>query len=72
MELQNQCLVYIIAHLDEFTPTSLALLSTRLRCLLLVNLPAVDICQLAMERTEVVHGIDMCRNVWAFNVFQCV
>ena len=68
MELQNQCLVYIIAHLDEFTPSSLALLSTRLRCLLLVNLPAVDICQL--ERTEVVHGIDMCRNVWRNVGFQ--
>ena len=68
MELQNQCLVYIIAHLDEFTPSSLALLFTRLRCLLLVNLPAVDICQL--ERTEVVHGIDMWRNVWRNVSFQ--
>ena len=70
MELQNQCLVYIIAHLDEFTPSSLALLSTWIHCLLLVNLPAVDICQL--ERTEVVHGIDMCRNVWRNVCFQCL
>ena len=68
MELQNQCLVYIIARLDEFTPSSLTLLSTRLRCLLLVNLPAVDICRL--EKTEVVRGIDMCDDVWMNVDFQ--
>ena len=68
LSLEKQCLVYIITNLDNIPPEYLALLPTRLRCQLLVNLPAVDICRL--EKTEVVRGIDMCDDVWMNVDFQ--
>ncbi len=62
LSLENQCLLHLICHLEEYTPETLASLPLHLRRRLLLNLPAVDICQL--EETAVTEGIDMEVSVW--------
>ncbi len=62
MRLQDQCLLHLICHLDDYLPETLALLPRHLRHRLLLNLPAADICRL--EKTAVSAGIDMECSVW--------
>ncbi len=62
LSLENQCLLHLICHLEEYTPETLASLPLHLRRRLLPNLPAMDICQL--EDTAVTDGIDMEVSVW--------
>ncbi len=62
LSLEDQCLLHLICHLEEYTPETLASLPLRLRRRLLLNLPAVDVCQL--EDTAVTEGIDMEVSVW--------
>ncbi len=62
LSLEDQCLLHLIYHLEEYTPETLASLPLHLRRRLLLNLPAMDICQL--EDTAVTEGIDMEVSVW--------
>ncbi len=62
LSLEDQCLLYLVHHLEEYTPETLASLPLHLRRRLLLNLPAVDVCQL--EDTAVTDGIDMEVSVW--------
>ena len=55
--LQRQCFLYLVTHLEQFSPDSLALLPQKIRKELLLTLPAADIFQL--ETTDVVSGIKM-------------
>ena len=57
VDLQQHCFLYLLAHLEEFPPATLALLPQRMRQELLLMLPAADILQL--EQTGVVDGVDM-------------
>ena len=44
--LEDQCLIYLIRHLEDFTPQMLASLPLPVRQRLLGNLPAVDVVQI--------------------------
>ncbi len=57
LSLEDQCLLHLVCHLEEYLPETLASLPRHLRCRLLHNLPLVDACQL--ENTAVSAGIDM-------------
>ena len=57
LSLQQQCLLHILMHLEQFPASSLALLPLSLRQELLINLPIADVCML--EESPFVHGIDM-------------
>jgi len=57
LTLQQHCFLYLLAHLEEFPPSTLALLPQRMRHELLFMLPPADILQL--EQTSVVEGVDM-------------
>lgn len=59
--LQQLCFLYLITHLEQFSPGSLALLPQKIRKKLLLTLPAADIFQL--ENTDVVCGIRM-NSIW--------
>ncbi len=54
LSLEDQCLLHLVCHLEEYPPETLALLPLHLRHRLLVNLPAADVCQPAVSA-----GIDM-------------
>lgn len=62
LSLEDQCLLYLVGHLETYPPEFLALLPIRHRRTILQNLPAVDICQL--EGTLVADGIDVNEDVW--------
>ncbi len=62
MSLEDQCLLHLICHLEEYTPETLASLPLHLRRRLLVNLPALDVCQL--EDSAIAEGIDLEVSVW--------
>jgi len=57
LSLQQQCLLRILMHLEQFLASSLALLPLSLRQELLINLPIADVCML--EESSFVHGMDM-------------
>lgn len=57
LSLQQQCLLHILMHLEQFPASSLALLPLSLRQELLINLPIADVCML--EESPFVHGMDM-------------
>ena len=59
--LQQLCFLYLITHLEQFSPDTLALLPQKIRKKLLLALPAADIFQL--ETTGVVSGIRM-NSIW--------
>ena len=59
--LRLQSLLFIIGHLDEYENETLALLPPRTRRVLLLNLPAIDVCKL--EGSEVTEAIDM-EEIW--------
>ena len=61
LSLQQHCFLYLLAHLEEIPPASLALLPRRMRHELLLILPTADI--LLLEHTGVVDGINMDK-VW--------
>lgn len=61
LALQQLCFVYVVHHLEDFPPDSLALLPQRIRRELLLCLPAADLCPI--ERTAVVEGIEM-NEIW--------
>ena len=61
LSLQQHCFLYLLAHLEEIPPASLALLPRRMRHELLLILPTADI--LLLEHTGVVDGINM-DEVW--------
>ncbi len=58
--LEDQCLLQLVCHLEEYPPETLAFLPLRHR--LLLNLQAADVCQL--DNTAVSAGIDMEDTVW--------
>ncbi len=62
LSLEDQCLLHLICHLEDFPTEALASLSIPVRRRLLMNLPAVDVCQL--EGTAVTEGINMEMSVW--------
>ena len=55
--LQEQCLQYLIDHLEDIPVEALALLPTAIRHTLAVHLPVADILQL--EQTRFASGLDM-------------
>ena len=55
LSLQYTSLLYVVGHLDQYTPEILSLLPSRLRSQLLFCLPAMDLHQL--ENTVVADGI---------------
>ena len=57
LSLQQQCLLHILMHLEQFPASSRALLPLSLRQELLINLPIADVCML--EESPFVHGMDM-------------
>ena len=59
--LQEQCLQYLIDHLEDIPVEALALLPTAIRHTLAVHLPVADILQL--EQTRFASGLDM-PGVW--------
>ena len=59
--LQEQCLQYLIDHLEDIPVEALALLPTAIRRTLAVHLPVADILQL--EQTRFASGLDM-PGVW--------
>ena len=59
--LREQCLQYLIDHLEDIPVESLALLPTAIRRTLAVHLPVADILQL--EQTRFASGLDM-PGVW--------
>ena len=52
-----QVILYIVGHLEEFSPEALALLPTSLRRWLFLHLPVADVCLL--EGTSMSNGLDM-------------
>ena len=52
-----QVLLYIVGHLQEFSPEALSLLPTYLRRWLFLHLPVADVCLL--EGTSMSNGLDM-------------
>ncbi len=64
MRLEDQCLLHLICHLEDYLPEMLALLPRHLRHRLLLNLPAADVCRLENTMTAVSAGIDMDGAVW--------
>ena len=59
--LREQCLQYLIAHLEDIPVEALALLPTAIRRTLAVHLPVADVLQL--EQTRFASGLDM-PGVW--------
>lgn len=57
LSLQQRCFLYLVNHLENFSPKTLTLLPQRIRLDLLLMLPAADICQL--EQTTAIDGIDL-------------
>lgn len=55
LPLQAACFLYVVGHLDQYTPEILSLLPTRLRSQLLFCLPTMDLHKL--ENTVVADGI---------------
>ena len=55
--LQELCLLYLVGHLDKYTPDILSLLPAHLRHQLLCRLPALDLHKL--ESTPVARGLDV-------------
>ena len=55
--LQDLCLLYLVGHLDKYTPNTLSLLPAHLRHQLLCHLPVYDLQSL--ESTSVVCGLDV-------------
>ena len=56
-----QSILYLIGHLDEYSPSVLALLPVKIRRWLLLNLPVADICR--YELGEFICDIDM-EEIW--------
>ena len=61
ISLSNQCLLYLVGHLEEIPLQMLALLPRAIRHELLLNLPPVDVHKL--EETEMADDIDM-EEIW--------
>ena len=57
LALETLCLAKLVINLDGFSSSSLAHLPIHLRCLLLNNIPAADICRL--EQTDVANNINI-------------
>ena len=57
LSLQHLCLLYLVGHLDKYTPNTLSLLPAHLRHQLVCHLPAFDLHKL--EGTPVVSGLDI-------------
>lgn len=68
LTLQQTCMLFLVTHLDRFSPKTLHLLPRRLRYELLGILPPADICWL--EKTGAVEGLDMNR-VWSHAFERC-
>ena len=66
LSLWLQILLYVLGHLEEFSPDSLALLPTSLRKWLFFHLPVADVC--ILDSTSMAYGIDM-NDVWK-NLFK--
>ena len=56
-----QVILYIVGHLEEFSPEALAFLPASLRCWLFLHLPLADVCLL--EGTSMSIGLDM-EQIW--------
>ena len=61
LSLWLQILLYVLGHLEEFSPDSLSLLPTSLRKWLFFHLPVADVC--ILDSTSMAYGIDM-NDVW--------
>ena len=56
LSLQERCLLYLITHVEDYSPQTLALLPRHLRRALLSSVPPLHLYQL--DQTEVASGID--------------
>ena len=61
ISLRDQCLLYLVGHLEEIPIRMLGLLPRAIRYELLLNLPSVDVHKL--EKTQVANDIDM-EEIW--------
>ena len=63
LSLEDLCFVHLVCNIEHFSPESMSLLPTKLRCRLLQNLPIIDVCRL--EESAVANGIiDLDFEIW--------